>query len=370
MGRNLFRRLVPGVVVVVLMGLESCGTSWQPGGDSASVAVGSLDEGFTIGLLLPDTKTARYEKFDRPYIVQHVARLCPRCEVVYSNAGGDPKRQQRQLASMLADGVKVLILDAVDTKGIAPWVALAKNQGARVVAYDRLAGGPVDAYTSFDNIQAGRMQGWSLLEAIRIGGDPRRGEIVMVNGSAADQHAGDLKKGAHQVLDGQVAIGREYDTPESSPDRAGAAVNGAFTALGADRVIGVYAASDAMAGGIATALRSAGAARGTPLTGRGAELDAVQRILLGTQTMTVYLPIRSVARSVAQIAVDLGVGRTVSGTTTLSNGTVASIPAAMIAPIVVDRGNIKNTVIKDGYWTVAEICAPHVRAACRAAGLV
>ncbi|MCC5580618.1 substrate-binding domain-containing protein [Microtetraspora sp. AC03309] len=369
MGRNLVRRLVPGVVVVVLLGLESCGTAGQSGGGPTSVAVGSLSDGFTIGLLLPDAKAARYEKFDRPYIIQRVAQLCPRCEVIHSNAGGDPKRQQRQLASMLADGVKVLILDAVDARGIASWVALAKNQGARVVAYDRLAGGPVDAYTSFDNIQAGRMQGRSLLDAIRIGGDPRRGEIVMVNGSPADQHAGDLKKGAHQVLDGQVTIGKEYDAPGWNPDRAGAAVNGALTALGAERVIGVYAASDVMAGGIATAMRSAGAARGTPLTGRGAELDAVRRILLGTQTMTVYLPIRSVARSAAKIAIDLGVGRTVSGTTTLSNGTVTSIPAAMIAPIVVDRGNIKSTVIKDGYWTAAEICASQFRAACRSAGL-
>ncbi len=361
---------MPGVVVVVLMGLESCGTAWRPGGDPSNVAVGSLSEGFPIGLLLPDTRTPRYEKFDRPYIVRQVAALCPKCEVVYGNAGGDPQRQSRQLASMLSAGVKVLILDAVDPKGVSDWVALAKNQGARVVAYDRLAGGPVDAYTSFDNIQAGRMQGRSLLDAIRIGGDLRRGEIVMVNGSPADQHAGDLKKGAHQVLDGQVTIGREYDAPGWSPARAGEAVHGAFTALGPDRVIGVYAASDAMAGGIATILRNAGATPGTPLTGRGAELEALRRILLGAQTMTVYLPIRSVARSAARIAVDLGVGRTVSGTTTLSNGTVASIPATMIAPVVVDRGTIKDTVVKDGYWTATEICAPpHLRTACLAAGL-
>ncbi|MFF3671363.1 sugar ABC transporter substrate-binding protein [Microtetraspora malaysiensis] len=370
MGRNLVRRLMPGVVVV-LMGLESCTTTWQSGGDPASTAVGSLSEGFPIGLLLPDAKAPRYEKFDRPYIVQRVAELCPKCEVVYRNAGGEPKRQQRQLASMLAAGVKVLILDPVEPKGIAAWVALAKNQGARVVAYDRLASGPVDAYASFDNIQAGRMQGRSLLDAIRIGGDPRRGEIVMVNGSPADQHAGDLKKGAHQVLDGQVTIGREYDAPGWSPYRAGVAVNGAFTALGADRVIGIYAASDAMADGIATVLRYAGVTPGTPLTGRGAELEAVRRILLGAQTMTVYLPIRSVARSAARIAVDLGVGRTVSGTAALSNGTVVSIPSTMIAPVVVDRGNIKETVIKDGYWTAAEICAPPpVRTACRAEGLI
>ncbi|GAA2894337.1 sugar ABC transporter substrate-binding protein [Streptosporangium fragile] len=365
--------MASGVVLSMTLGLAACGTAEQAGGPASPAATGgatgNVAEGFKIGLLLPEAKTARYEKFDRPYIEQNITKLCPKCEVVYNNANQDPNQQQQQVDSMLTNNVKVLILDAVDAKAIASSVSKAKQQGAKVIAYDRLAGGPIDAYTSFDNFQVGKMQGEALLNAIKAGGDPKRGPIVMINGSPTDPNAGDFKKGAHSVLDGQVTIGKEYDTPDWSPDQANTEATGAFTALGADKVIGVYSANDGMAGGIARAMQNAGVKKGTPLTGQDAELAAIQRILLGTQTMTIYKPIKPEAENVARMAVDIGMGKQVNGTGTVDNGTSSSIPAQIIQPIVVTKDNIKDTVVKDGFWKVEEICTPDVQAACQSAGL-
>ncbi|GGL33012.1 sugar ABC transporter substrate-binding protein [Planomonospora parontospora] len=371
------RWAVGGAALVLAFGMAACGSAKEaggggtmtPAGTSPGATGGTGASSFKIGLLLPESKTARYEKFDRPYITQEVATLCPTCEVVYANANQDPNQQQQQVDSMLTNNVKVLILDAVDAKAIASSVAKAKQQGAKVVAYDRLAGGPVDAYTSFDNVQVGKMQGEALLNALKEGGDPKRGPIVMVNGSPTDPNAGDFKKGAHSVLDGQVTIGKEYDTPDWSPDQANTQAAGAFTALGADKVIGIYSANDGMAGGIARAMQNAGVPKGTPLTGQDAELAGIQRILLGTQTMTIYKPIKPEAQNAARLAFDLGSGKPVQGATTVDNGSGSPIPALIIQPIVVTRDNIKDTVVKDGFWTVGEICTADVQAACKAAGL-
>lgn len=364
------RWVAGGVSLAVVLGLTACGMAKEAdGGSSTTGAVGTVEEGFKIGLLLPESKTARYEKFDRPYITKDIASRCPKCEVIYNNANQDPNLQQQQVDSMLTNGVKVLILDAVDAKAVASSVTKAKNQGAKVIAYDRLASGPVDAYTSFDNVQVGKMQGEALLNAIKAGGDPKRGMVVMINGSPTDPNAGDFKKGAHLVLDGQVTIGKEYDTPDWSPDQANTEATGAFTALGAAKVIGVYSANDGMAGGIAKAMQNSGVKPGTPLTGQDAELAGIQRIMLGTQTMTIYKPIKPEAQNAAQLAVEIGAGRTVPGTTPVDNATTSSIPAKIITPIVVTKDNVKDTVVKDGFWTVNEICNAQVMPACKAAGL-
>ncbi|GAA0416137.1 solute-binding protein [Acrocarpospora corrugata] len=357
--------LVAGAVGCAVMPGSGGGT------DTAGDTPPLVDEGFKIGLLLPESETTRYEKFDRPYITRSIKELCPDCTVLHHNAGGDSGQQQQQIDKMITHGVKVLILDAVDAETIAPSVTKAKQQGVKVIAYDRLAEGPIDSYTSFDNVEVGRMQGQALLEALEKGGNPTRGPIVMINGAPADPNAGEFKEGAHAVLDGNVRVGREFDTPDWSPEQAGIEATAAFAALGVDQVIGVYSANDGMAGGIAEAIRLSGAKPGTPLTGQDAELAAIQRILLGTQTMTIYKPIMPQAQSAAHMAIDLAAGRRLRAPTTVSNSTVKGIPSMVIAPMVVTRDNIKGTVVQDGFWSVKEICAPEqLKAACKSTGLI
>lgn len=369
MKRRVTAVVVAGVVSVAAAVLGGCGSATQSGSPSTSSSGASIQQGFKIGLLLPESKTARYEKFDRPYIVDQITKTCPKCQVIYNNASQDPNLQQQQVDSMLTSGVSVLILDPVDAKAIASSVSKAHAQGVKVVAYDRLATGPIDAYTSFDNFTVGKLQGEALLAALKLGGDPKRGQIVMINGSPTDPNAADFKKGAHSVLDGQVVIGKEYDTPDWSPDQANTEASGAITALGASKIIGFYSANDGMAGGIAKAMQNGGVKAGTPLTGQDAQVDAIQRILLGQQTMTVYKAIKPEAVAAAQMAIDLAVGKTVNGNAKVDNGTSATIPAQVLTPVVVYNGNIQDTVVKDGFWTAAEICVGDAAAACTAAGI-
>ncbi|MEV0449384.1 substrate-binding domain-containing protein [Streptomyces sp. NPDC050600] len=338
---------------------------------STSGALGSAptkaDE-VKIGLLLPESKTTRYEKFDRPYIEAKIQQLAPGAHVDYYNAAESATTQQQQVNTALAKGDKVLILDAVDAKSIQSSVQKAHDAGVKVVAYDRLAQGPVDSYVSYDNHEVGRMQGKALLDA--LGAKAQSGEIVMHNGSPTDPNAGEFKAGAHSVLDGKVKIGKEYDTPNWDPNNANQQMSGAISALGKDKIVGVYSANDGLAAGISTALKAAGL--NVPLTGQDAQLDAIQRILLGTQTITIQKPYKPEADIAATMAVDFAQGKSLPADltpVTKTSGSGQKVPSNLLKPVVVNKDNIKDTVVKDGMYTVQEICTPTYAAACKQAGL-
>jgi len=370
-----WRRLlaVSGVALVLAAGACSSSNDNNNSGSSSGTGGGeSTDNGFKIGLLLPESKTARYESFDKPYIEAKLKELCPKCEVLYQNADQDSSKQQSQAEAMLTQGAKVLILDAVDASAAASIVNNAKSQNVPVVAYDRLAKGPISYYVSFDNMKVGQVQGQALLDALsKNGADPKRGDIVMINGSPTDPNAADFKAGAHSVLDGKVNIGKEYDTPDWSPDKAQQEMEQAITALGKDKIIGVYAANDGTAGGAIAALKGGGfTAPYPPVTGQDAELAAIQRIIVGEQYMTVYKAIKPQAETAAQMAVAAATGQAFSGQETVkkNNGT-ADVTSVLLTPVAVMKDNIKDTVIKDGFYTVAQICTPQFASACQAAGI-
>ncbi|MER5207515.1 substrate-binding domain-containing protein [Streptomyces sp. NPDC002825] len=336
---------------------------------AAALGAGSEKQGdVKIGLLLPESKTTRYEKFDRPYIEQKIKELAPDAQIDYYNAAESATTQQQQVNTALAKGDKVLILDAVDAKSIQSSVQKAHDAGVKVVAYDRLAQGPVDAYVSYDNHKVGELQGKALLAA--LGDKAKSGEIVMHNGSPTDPNAAQFKAGAHSVLDGKVKIGKEYDTPNWDPNNANQQMSGAISSLGKDKIVGVYSANDGLAAGIATALKAAG--MNVPLSGQDAQLDAIQRILIGTQTFTVEKPYKPEADIAATMAVNLAEGKKLSSdltpTTVTSDGD-RKVAAQLLNPVVVNKDNIKDTVVKDGLYTIQEICTPTYAAACKDAGL-
>jgi len=356
-----------GVSALLVGGLAAC--SSDSGSNNGSTSA-SVDQGFKIGLLLPESKTTRYETFDRPLIEAKLKELCPKCTVVYQNADQDSAKQQSQAEAMLTQGVKVMILDAVDAKAAGGIVTNAKAQNVPVVAYDRLATGPIAYYVSYENKKVGQVQGQALLDAVSAGGDPKRGSIVMINGDPTDPNAGDFKSGAHSILDGKVTIGQEYDTPQWSPDNAQKEMEQAITAIGKDKIIGVYAANDGTAGGAIAAMKGAGFTTLPPVTGQDAEIAAIQRILSGEQAMTIYKAIKPEADAAAQMAIAAATGGQLTGLTTtkVNNGTV-DVPAVLLNPVAVTKDNVKSTVIADGFYTAAQICTPAYQAACTAAGI-
>lgn len=349
--------------------LAACGKAGDSG-ESTSESSPKKGDDITVGLLLPENQTARYEKFDKPLIEKRVSELTNgKGKVVYANAKQDATLQTQQVDTMITNKVDVLIVDAVDSKAIAGGVKKAKEAGIPVVAFDRLAEGPIDAYTSFDNEEVGRVQGKALIEA--LGDKAKDGQIVMMNGAVTDPNAALFKKGAHSELDGKVKVGKEYDTKEWKPENANANMEAAISALGKDKIIGVYSANDGMAGGIITALKSGGFSKLPPVTGQDAELAGVQRIVAGEQFMSVYKPYPEEAKIAAEMAVALGKGESLDSIakTKVDSPTTKGVPSVLVPVVSLTKDNIDDTVLKDGIYTVQEICTPKFKAACDQLGL-
>jgi D-xylose transport system substrate-binding protein len=355
-------------VLALAIAVGACGTNNDNKSSGGGGGGGGSASG-TVGLLLPESKTTRYEAFDHPLFQKKLKQLCPSCKLLYANAAQDASQQQSQADSMLTQGVKVLVLDPVDGKAAQAIVNKAKGQNVPVVSYDRLASGPIDYYVSFDNMRVGQLQGQALLKALQKGGDPKRGPIVMINGAPTDPNAAQFKKGAHSVLDGKVTIGKEFDTPDWTPDKAQTEAQAAITALGKSKIIGFYSANDGMAGGISAAIQQAGFSKFPPLTGQDAELAGIQRIVNNQQTMTVYKAIKPEAEAAASMAFALVKGEKYAAANRTSNNGTADVPSQLLTPVEVTQANIKDTVVKDGFYSVKQICTKQYAAACKKAGL-
>src|SRR3954451_10004838 len=356
--------------LALALGVAACGgddnkSSSTPSGSGAKSAGGK------IALLLPETKTTRYEEQDKPKFEAKLKALCPDCELIYSNANQDASRQQQQAEAAITNGAKVLVLDAVDAQAAQATVNRAKQSNIPVIAYDRLiSDAPISYYVSFDNVKVGKIQAQALLD--KLGGANGK-SIVMLNGSPTDPSSGDYKKGAHEVFDSSgVKIAKEYDTPDWSPDKAQNEAQQAITALGKGNLAGVYSANDGMASGIISALKAAGVApQKVPVTGGDAEIAAIQRILVGEQYSTIYLTIKKQAETSAELAVAAANGdKPKDGLITdkVSNGS-KQVDSVLLDPVPVTKDNIKDTVIKDGFYTTKQICTGKYAKACAAAGV-
>ncbi|WP_338701543.1 substrate-binding domain-containing protein [Streptomyces sp. Q6] len=373
MNTRMRRAAVAFCATGMAVSLAACGSAKESGDKAdSSKSAGKKGDAITVGLLLPENQTARYEKFDKPIIEKQISTLTNgKGKVEYLNAKQDATVQSQQIDTMITKKVDVLILDAVDYKAVASGVKKAKDADIPVVAYDRLAQGPIAAYTSFDNQEVGKTQGEALLKAMGDDAKPSS-KIVMMNGAITDPNAADFKKGALSVLKGKVAIAKSYDTKEWKPENANANMEGAISAIGKDKIKGVYSANDGMAGGIITALKSAGLSKLPPVTGQDAELAGVQRIVTGDQNMSVFKSYPQEAETVAKMAVSIAKDGKLDSS--LATGTVDSdtdkgIPSVIVPVVSLTQDNIKDTVVKEGYYTLDEICTPKYKAACDKIGL-
>jgi D-xylose transport system substrate-binding protein len=359
------------VAVVFALGLAACGDDDDSGGGGGGGGDGGSGSAKTVALLLPETKTTRYEEKDRPLFTAKLKELCPDCKLLYANASQDPNKQQQQAEAAITKGADVIVLDAVDVASVGPIVQRANQQDIPVIAYDRLIPDQdIAYYVSFDNVKQGRIQAQTLMDKL---GSANGKSIVMVNGAPTDPSAGDYKKGAHQVFDKSgIKIAREFDTPDWSPDKAQVEMEQSITALGKDGFVGAYSANDGMAGGMIAAMKGAGIDPSSkPITGGDSEAAAIQRILTGEQYSTIYLAIKQQAETAAQLAVAAAQGKDVpSGllNAKVDNGS-KPVDSVLLSPIAVTKDNISDTVIKDGFLTVDEICTGKYKDACTEAGI-
>ncbi|MGA5897139.1 sugar ABC transporter substrate-binding protein [Streptomyces venetus] len=347
--------LLAGVLAVTLAGCTEDG--------------GGSENGMTVGLLLPSRAVPRWEQSDKPMIEKRVKELCPECTVMYANAENDAGSQRQQMNSMITRGVSVLLLDVVDPKALRSSVRAADRAGIPVVAYDRLAEGPISGFVSFDGAQVGRLQGEALLEGMGARADG--GGVVMMNGDPSSPNAAWYEGGSRSVLQDKVRILKSYTTLGWRAENAHDHMSSAISDLGPNRIDGVLAANDSIASGVISALESARITPLPPVTGQDADLDAVRRIVEGEQHMTVYKPFRKETDAAAAMAVALARGNDLGAlvTTTVDSPTTKDVPAVLLNPLPVTRDDIGRTLVRDGVYTIDQICTPKLRPACDRIGL-
>jgi D-xylose transport system substrate-binding protein len=250
---------------------------------------------------------------------------------------------------------------------------MAEDEAIPVISYDRLiANADVDYFVSFDGELVGQLQAEALLAAMAESGAPA-GTIVMVNGSPDDNNAVLFNRGAHLVLDtSTAAIVEEFWVPGWAPGEARRLFAAVIDELGPDGFDAVYVANDGMAGGVIAALEDAGIdPRTVPITGQDAELAAVQRLLDGTQTMTVYKALADEAAKAAELAVTLARDEAPDPGFVVNkvNNEFKDVDGVLLTPVAVTVENIAETVVADGFWSIDEICVGAYQSLCAAAGL-
>ncbi|MFF4015315.1 substrate-binding domain-containing protein [Streptomyces sp. NPDC001843] len=366
------RRIALSVAATTMtLSLAGCGMLNATGDSSDASPTKGND--VTVGVLMPEKTNTRYAEFDYPIMRDRISELTKKQgKTVYANAGSSLKTQIRQMQQMIDDKVDLIVLDAVDSHGIAPMVKKAHEAGIPVIAYDRLAEGPIDAYASFDNELVGEVQARTLLEALGPQADTSD-KVVMINGSSTDPNTAQFKEGALSELNGKVTIADSYDTPLWDPKNAEKEMTKAINTIGKDNIAAVYSANDAMAGAIVDAFHNAGVTHLPPITGQDAELSAVQRVVSGEQYMSVYKPYPDLAQAAAEMAVAKLQGRDIQFDSLtqdkVDSPTNKDIPAQLVTVNALTQKTIKSTVLADGIYKVDDICTPKLKADCAAIGL-
>lgn len=298
-----------------------------------------------IGLSLGDTVVERWQAKDAPLFIERAKQL--NAEVVTKVVSNyDANAQMDQIRNFISQGIKSIVVIAADSKKIAPVVAEAHAAGAKIIAYDRMINdADTDLYISFDNVKVGALQAQSVLDKAY------KGNFIYLGGSPSDNNAYMFKEGSMSLLEPKIKSGdiklvvdKFHDNWD--PTLAYKTVQ-EYLATGG-KLDAVVSANDGLAYGTIRALQEKGLAGKIPVSGQDADLAACQRIVAGTQTATVYKPIKNLAYKAAEIAVAMARGEKVETNNKVNNGKI-DVPSVLLEPILVNRDNMMSTVVKDGF---------------------
>ena len=285
---------------------------------------------------------------------------------VSADAGGSPEKQLADIDGLIAKGAKALIVLAMDKDAIVPALAKAKQRNIPVIAYDRLIDQPGVYYITFDNKEVGRMQARAVLAA------KPKGNYVMIKGSPTDPNADFLREGQQEILAKAIGsgaikiVGEEY-TEGWKPEVAQKNMEQILTRNG-NKVDAVVASNDGTAGGVVAALSARGIS-GVPVSGQDGDQAALNRVALGTQTVSVWKDARDLGREAAEAAVDLAGGKPVPGTTKWTGGEhKVTLDSKFLKPVAITRANL-DAVVKANWITKDNLCrgvdAAKAPAACK-----
>lgn len=270
-------------------------------------------------------------------------------EVIVQNATSDAKEQQSQIRYLIERKVDVLVIISIDADQLVDEVELAHSKGIKVIAYDRLINqADVDLYVSFDNVEVGRFMARKMFEA------KPAGRFALMKGSREDNNVSLVVSG---ILDVQAAypdteiIIEDYAENWSADD---AYIKVRQWLDDGHQVDGIFCGNDALAGAALRALAMHKLAGSVPVTGQDADLDACQRIVEGSQLMTVFKPIDSLAQIAAKAAVDLAEGKDAPANDRFNDGK-HNVPYYRIMPVMVDNNNMNEIIIENGFHAKKDV---------------
>jgi D-xylose transport system substrate-binding protein len=304
----------------------------------------------TIGVSWSNFQEERW-KTDEAAIKAELAKNG--AKYISADAGGSPEKQLADIDSLISKGAKALIILAMDKDAILPAVNKANQQKIPVIAYDRLIEAPGVFYITFDNVEVGRMQARAILAA------KPKGNYVMIKGSPTDPNADFLRGGQQEVIADAVKkgdikiVGEEY-TEGWKPEVAQKNMEQIITKT-SGKIDAVIASNDGMAGGVVAALSSKGM-KGVPVSGQDGDHAALNRVALGTQTVSVWKDARDLGKDAAAAAVALATGKKVSAAKSWSGGAKKTeLLAQFLKPVAITKSNL-DIVLKAGWIKQDALC--------------
>jgi D-xylose transport system substrate-binding protein len=367
------RKLCVGIVAGTTMALAIAGCGGEEAGGGGT-AGGEAQAG-SVGVILPDATTSpRWEANDRPSLQKAFDDAGIESDI--QNAGGDKSKFGTICDSMINAGVTVLMIVNLDSESGTACLKKAAQAGIKSIDYDRLTlGGGASYYVSFDNVRVGELMGEGLKKCLTDLGKTS-GNIVFINGDPTDNNAALFKSGYEKALKPDIDAGTYKlvgdQTGKWDATIAGTTFEQIYTQNNG-QVDGVVAANDTMAGGIVARLEPLGLAGKVPVTGQDATVEGLQRVLAGTQCVTVYKNTQLEADAASKLAIALIKGdeaeadSSVTGTVqdTVSKTDVQSV---LVTPEAIYKDGVKK-VIDDGFQPKDQVCTGQFAQLCTQAGI-
>ncbi|KQW31234.1 sugar ABC transporter substrate-binding protein [Rhizobium sp. Root274] len=311
-------------------------------------------EGLTVGVSWSNFQEERW-KTDEAAI--KAALEAAGNKYISADAQTSAAKQLTDIESLIAQGANALIVLAQDSEAIGPAIEKATAEGIPVVGYDRLIENPDAYYITFDNKEVGRMQAREVFKV------KPEGNYVFIKGASTDPNSDFLYSGQMEVLKEAIDGGKIKNVGEAYTDgwkpEAAQKNMEQFLTANNNKVDAVVSSNDGMAGGVVAALEAQGLAGSVPVSGQDGDKAALNRVALGTQTVSVWKDSRELGKKAGEIANELAAGKSmdeIEGTVKFSGGPKGvEMNSYFIAPLPITKENL-NTVIDAGWISKEEAC--------------
>ncbi|MEU4741532.1 substrate-binding domain-containing protein [Actinosynnema sp. NPDC023658] len=360
--------------------MTACGANSSPGGSTTSsdTNTNSGSGGAKVGVILPETaSSARWEGFDKPLLKKALEAEGLQADI--QNAQGDVQKFSTLADGMINAGVKVLIIATPNSEVGATVAKKAEAQGIPVIDYDRLnLGGSSKYYVSFDNEKVGELQGQGLVEGLAaLAPGKKPAEVIEIEGAPTDNNATLFYNGQQKVLKAKYEAG-DFKLVQSKPidkwdNQVGGTTFEQILTGNGQKVDGVVAANDGLAGAVITVLKKYGLNGKVPVTGQDATPDGLQAVLRGDQFMTVFKPINEEAGATAKLAAALAKNDTAAAdkiaTASVNDPTgKREVKSVLLTPQLITKDKVK-VVVDAGFVKASEVCVADLAAVCTELGI-